>query len=111
MRCALQFYAFDMLAGDGEDMRRRPLSQRKTNLRRLLVRRPEGIFMSTFEQGEVGPDLFRKAWEFGLEGLVSKHRERAYRAGLCGHWLKVKNPQSPAMLRAKDVQWSQARKR
>jgi Protein of unknown function (DUF3800) len=27
---------------------------------------------SDFEQGEIGPDLFRKACEFGLEGLVSK---------------------------------------
>jgi hypothetical protein len=24
----------------------------------------------TFEQGEIGPDLFRKACEFGLEGLI-----------------------------------------
>jgi hypothetical protein len=28
-----------------------------------------------------GLDLFRKAWEFGLEGLASKHRDRQYRAG------------------------------
>ena len=34
--------------------------------------RPEGIFINPFEQGEIGPDLFRKACEFGLEGLVSK---------------------------------------
>jgi ATP-dependent DNA ligase len=26
----------------------------------------------------------------GLEGMVSKHRERAYRGGRCGHWVKVK---------------------
>jgi bifunctional non-homologous end joining protein LigD len=26
---------------------------------RLLARRPEGIFVSDFEQGEIGPDLFR----------------------------------------------------
>jgi bifunctional non-homologous end joining protein LigD len=76
----VQFYAFDMLAGDGEDLRRLPLSMRKTNLQRLLARRPKGIFMAVFEQGEIGPDLFRKACESGLEGLVSKHRERAYRA-------------------------------
>ena len=34
-------------------------SLRKTNLARLLARRPEGIFVSDFEQGEIGPDLFR----------------------------------------------------
>ncbi|MGX9431442.1 MULTISPECIES: ATP-dependent DNA ligase [Bradyrhizobium] len=39
----VQFYAFDMLAGDGDDCRRLPLSMRKTNLARLLARRTEGI--------------------------------------------------------------------
>jgi hypothetical protein len=45
-----------------------PLSMRNTNLARLLARRPDGIFVAPFEQGEIGPDLFRKR-EFGLEGL------------------------------------------
>ena len=61
----------------GDDMRQLPLSMRKTNLARLLARRSEGIFIAPFEQGEIGPDLFRKACEFGLEGLVSKRRESA----------------------------------
>ena len=60
---------------EGDDLRRLPLSMRKANLARLLRGRPEGIFLSPFEQGEIGPDLFRKACEFGLEGLVSKHRD------------------------------------
>ena len=64
---------------------------RKTNLERLLARRPEGIFLNPFEQGEIGPDLFRKACEFGLEGLVSKHRDRPYQSGRSNHWIKVKN--------------------
>jgi len=78
---------------------------RKTNLARLLTRRPAGVFVSDFEQGEIGPDLFRKACEFGLEGLVSKRRDRAYRAGRSPHWVKVKNPNAPAMTRAKEVDW------
>jgi len=64
----VQLYAFDCLALDGEDLRGLPLSMRKTNLARLLARRPDGIFIAPFEQGEIGPDLFRKACEFGLEG-------------------------------------------
>jgi hypothetical protein len=44
--------------------------------------------IAPFEQGEIGPDLFRAACEMGLEGLVSKHRERDYRA--------VKSPKHPA---------------
>jgi bifunctional non-homologous end joining protein LigD len=59
--------------------------------------------MSDFEQGEIGPDLFRKACEFGFEGLVSKHRDRSYRAGRCKHWIIVKNRKHPAMNRVMEV--------
>jgi hypothetical protein len=41
-----------------------------------------GIFLSDFERGEIGPDLFRHACLMGLEGLVSKHSDRTYRAGV-----------------------------
>src|SRR5204862_705948 len=57
----VMLYAFDILAFNGEDLRKLPLSVRKTNLGRLLARRPEGILVSDFEQGEIGPDLFRAA--------------------------------------------------
>jgi ATP-dependent DNA ligase len=65
----VQLYAFYVLALDGEDLRRLPLSMRKTNLDRLSARRPEGIFVAPFEQGGIGPDLFRAACKMGLEGL------------------------------------------
>ena len=55
----VQFYAFDILVSEGEDIRKLPLSMRKTNLSRLLARRVDGIFLSDFEQGEIGPDLYR----------------------------------------------------
>ena len=45
----------------GDDLRKLPLHLRKTNLARLLARRPKGMFVSDFEQGEIGPDLFRAA--------------------------------------------------
>src|SRR6478609_1982900 len=64
------FYAFDMLVSDGADIRKLPLTMRKANLSRLLARRVDGIFLSDFEQGEIGPDLFRPACLMGLEGLV-----------------------------------------
>ena len=95
----VEFYAFDILVSDGEDLRRLPLSMRKANLARLLARRVDGIFLSDFEQGEIGPDLFRHACLMGLEGLVSKHRESSYRAGRSPHWIKVKNRQHPAFSR------------
>jgi bifunctional non-homologous end joining protein LigD len=60
----VMLYAFDVMALDGDDLRKMPLHLRKTNLARLLARRPEGIFVSEFEQGEIGPDLFRQACKF-----------------------------------------------
>ena len=55
---------------DGEDLHRLPLMMRKTNLARLLARRVDGIHFAPFEQGEIGPDLFRHACLMELEGLV-----------------------------------------
>jgi bifunctional non-homologous end joining protein LigD len=98
----LQLYAFDILALDGEDLRSLPLSLRKTNLARLLARRPDGIFVAHFEQGEIGPDLFRAACNMGLEGMVSKRVDRPYRAGRSKDWVKVKNRNHPAMDRVMD---------
>jgi bifunctional non-homologous end joining protein LigD len=97
-----QFYAFDMLAGGGDDHRKLPLSLRKQNLAALLARRSEGIHAAPYEQGEIGSDLFRHACMMGLEGLVSKHCERAYLIGPCRHWVKIKNPKHPAYRRVQD---------
>ena len=102
----VQLYAFDILALDRDDLRKLPLSVRKANLARLLAGRPDGIFAAPFEQGEIGPDLFWAACQMGLEGLVSKHRDRPYRGGPCRHWVKIKNPESAAMKRVAEVDWS-----
>jgi len=99
----VQLCAFDILVEGGDDLRKLPLSMRKTNLERLLARRPEGIFINPFESGEIGPDLFAAACRMGLEGLVSKRRDRPYQGGRSKHWIKVKNRQHPAMSRVMDA--------
>ncbi len=113
------------LPSKASNLRSLPLSMRKTNLQRLLARRPEGIFVAPFEAGEIGPDLFRAACRMGLEGLVSKRRDRPYQAGRSKHWIKVKNRKHPAMSRVAESlvagggenagrvtrDWSQARAR
>ena len=91
-----------MLASDGDDRRKLPLTMRKTNLAQLLARRVDGIHLAPFEQGEIGPYLFRHACLMGLEGLVSKHRDRPYRPGRSSHWVKNKNRQHPAFSRVQD---------
>jgi len=37
------------------------------------------------------------ACNMGLEGLVSKRRDRPYQAGRSKHWVKIKNRRHPAM--------------
>lgn len=106
----VQFYAFDMLAGEGDDYRKLPLLLRKQNLAQLLVRYPEGIHAAPFEQGEMGAELFRAACKMGLEGLVSKHRERAYRGGRCAHWVKIKNPAHPGYSRVQAAHGARGKK-
>jgi bifunctional non-homologous end joining protein LigD len=88
---------------DGDDLRKLPLSMRKASLALLPARRINGIFLSDFERGEIGPDLFCHACMLGLEGLVSKRNDRPYRAGISPNWVKVKNPEHPAMARVKDA--------
>ena len=68
----------------------------------LLARRVDGIFISDFEQGEIGPDLFRHACMMGLEGMVLKRRDRPYRGGRSPQWIKVKNRTHHSIDRVRD---------
>jgi bifunctional non-homologous end joining protein LigD len=99
----VQLYAFDVLSIGGEDLRPLPLSIRKANLARLLRGRPDGMFVAPFEAAGVGPDLFNAACRMGLEGLVSKRRDRRYSGGRSKDWVKVKNRAHPAMTRVMDA--------
>jgi ATP-dependent DNA ligase len=93
----VQLYAFDCLALGGDDLCRLPLHLRKTNLAQPLRGRAEGIFVAPFAQGEIGPELFEAACRMGLEGLVSKHRERVYRAGRCDQLAQGQEPETPGL--------------
>ena len=99
----VQLCAFDLLVEGDDDLRKLPLHRRKASLERLLARRPEGVVINPFERGEIGPDLFRAACQMGLEGLVSKRRDRPYHAGRSKHWIKVKNRKHPAMSRVMEA--------
>jgi ATP-dependent DNA ligase len=41
----------------------------------------------------------------GLEGIVSKRKDSAYRSGRSPDWLKMKNPAAPAVKREADEDW------
>jgi bifunctional non-homologous end joining protein LigD len=98
-------YAFDLLELDGQDLRALPLADRKKRLARLLSGRRLGIVLSDHTD-EDGALLFVHACRIGLEGIVSKRLSAPYRSGRSRDWLKVKNPDSPAMIRAREVEWA-----
>ncbi len=102
----VKLVAFDLLAVGGKDVRIEPLHARKALLKMLLAKPDgDGIQLSEFLEGEIGPRMFEHACRMGLEGIVSKHRDRASRSGRCPYWRKIKNPQSPAMLRVDEGAW------
>jgi bifunctional non-homologous end joining protein LigD len=101
----VRLYAFDLLSDDGVDMRDETLQIRKLWLGKLLKRSSDGIIYNDHDTGAIGPRLFEQACLLGLEGIVSKRRDSTYKAGPSKRWIKVKNPQSPAMVRAKEVEW------
>jgi bifunctional non-homologous end joining protein LigD len=97
-------YAFDLLELDGEDIRPLPLADRKKRLARLLGRRRIGIVFGDHTDQD-GALLFMHACRMGLEGIVSKRLTAPYRSGPSRDWLKIKNPNSPAMVRHREDRW------
>jgi ATP-dependent DNA ligase len=89
---------------DGEDLRGLPLGDRKKRLARLLGKRRLGIVLSEHTD-EDGATIFLQACKMGLEGLVSKRLSAPYQSGSSRDWIKVKNPESPAMIRAREAEW------
>ncbi|HKY85605.1 MAG TPA: DNA ligase D [Pseudorhodoplanes sp.] len=84
-------YLFDCLSLDGEDLRNRPLVERKEKLKKLLAGQPKGgpLFYSDHVQGE-GDKVFAHARKIKLEGVISKLADAPYRSGRGKTWLKSK---------------------
>jgi bifunctional non-homologous end joining protein LigD len=97
-------YAFDLLELGGKDLRALPLGERKAKLAKLLARAPVGIVFNEHTDQD-GAVVFRHACKMGLEGIVSKRLAAPYWSGPSRDWLKVKNPDSPAMVRFREGRW------
>ncbi len=85
------FYAFDLLYLDGHDLTRTPLIERKTLLAGLLDDAPADAavrFSAHIERD--GAAMVRHACRLGLEGVVSKRKDKPYVAGRSAHWVKIK---------------------
>jgi bifunctional non-homologous end joining protein LigD len=82
------YYAFDLLAAEGFDLRPLPLVVRKRLLRKLLPTAGAIRFLDHFDgDGEL---LYQQVQKLGLEGIVGKQAESAYRTGRSPCWVKIR---------------------
>ena len=88
-------YAFDLIELDGNDLRREPLAVRKATLASLLTHAAPGLrFNEHLDKKDAGV-----RGKLGLEGIVSKRKDSAYRSGRSPDWIKSKSPNAPAVKR------------
>jgi len=106
-----QFYLFHMLqrtlpAGFiAPCLRRDPLEVRKATLASIVAKVRPGIRFNEHIEGD-GPTVFAQACKLGLEGIVSKRKDSTYRSGRSPDWLKMKNPDAPAVTREAEEDWA-----
>lgn len=84
------FYAFDLLYLDGEDLRQRPLEERKARLAEVVRPEAQGALRLSEHMNIDGRAMLRHACQLGMEGVISKRRDLPYRSGRTGDWLKAK---------------------
>jgi bifunctional non-homologous end joining protein LigD len=86
----MQYYLFDLLFLDGEDMRRLPLIKRKKHLREILADNQNGrIFYSEHFEG-VEKNFLQNICSMHLEGVVSKLKNAPYTSTRSKTWIKSK---------------------
>ena len=70
----------------------------------VVTQRPAVIRLNEHIEGD-GDTVFRHACGLGLEGIVSKRKDSAYRSGRSPDWLKMKNANAPAVTREEEEEW------
>ena len=83
------FWAFDLLLSGEEDLRSRPLVERKARLAEVIGTQlnPHLRYVEHFEDGGA---LLEAGARLGLGGIVSKKRDALYRSGPSHVWLTIK---------------------
>jgi bifunctional non-homologous end joining protein LigD len=92
---SLTCFVFDLLELAGEDLTGQALTARKAALKQLLGKaKPNAAIQYSEDFAPTGKDggakLLHTACERGLEGLIAKRADAAYRPGRQASWLKIK---------------------
>ena len=86
-----RYYVFDMLYCEGFDLTKAVLLDRKNLLEQILDGLPPGSPIRFSEHlAADGPTMLEHTCRLGLEGIVSKRADLAFRPGRGDHWLKSK---------------------
>jgi len=86
--CPVTFYAFDLLAFEGFDLRVLPLATRKRLLQRVAPLAGVIRYLDHFEDD--GIVLYQQVQKLGLEGIVAKRGDSPYKSGRSPVWIKVR---------------------
>ncbi|QQR38093.1 DNA ligase D [Devosia rhizoryzae] len=87
----LEFFAFDLLEADGEDVTKLPLIERKERLEKMLGKLAKGspIQYSSHVAGH-GQKVLDALCRDGHEGVIAKSAKAPYRGDRTKSWLKIK---------------------
>ena len=84
------FYAFDLLFAGGQDLREKPLQDRKRLLLELVGPGQDQRIRYVEHFTTAGDAVLRSACRMELEGIVSKRLNAPYRSGRSDGWQKAK---------------------
>ena len=85
----LVYYVFDLLYFNGQDLRKKPLIERKFMLQEVISKIPLVKYSGHIETE--GKEFFSAASEAGVEGIVAKDMQSHYMEGRRSRsWLKIK---------------------
>lgn len=89
-RPTLAYYIFDLLRLNGKNLTKRPLTDRREQLRKTLEDAAEPIRFSASIEGDP-QKLLKEVQRRGLEGLIGKAADSVYLPGQRGReWIKLK---------------------
>lgn len=85
----MTYVIFDLLALNGDDLRKLPLVKRKQLLLRLFSKKRDCLLYSEHIEGN-GKKCFDFALKNNLEGIIAKNKNSSYTGTRNGDWLKIK---------------------